>query len=960
MGLIITVARSVNALFQIFTVYRTTIEALVQRDIHGRYVTSATGLPWAIVQPIAFLPLYTFAFAYALNIRFEADGVTGRSTLCLFCGMPPWLAFAEGIRRSASVIVGAGAAHPEGGLPVGALVGVRLPRTTYRTQRLLGGLIFLVIVSSSFATEAATVPGDFSTIQAAINAVVNGTLADGTVIDIQPGTYSEALLINATPRSMTLRAAGGPGTAVVDAAGKGTSAVRILSATGTIRVDGLRFRNGQGDPTGGTGGGFTFDGASPTVVNCTVENNSSLANGGAGTITRSNAAFQNCVFQNNTARQFGGGLLIGIGSRPTFTNCTIQGNISGAASNIGSGGGVHVNDASPTFLSSRIVNNQAKFAGGGIFAIAAFGSANGEATVTLEDSVVSGNSVAAGQGGIAEAGGVHVEDFTVGIVRRTAVKSNSAITAGGLGSFRARFVIEDSIIEFNTAAGGFGGGINGNSNNVTPPLQRAASIVLANSVVRNNTATLGGGISIGGDVLCGGTCASNTGATKATLQITDSLVDSNTVNGTGGGGIFVARTTLTITKSLVSRNHANGNGWGGGLMVTDATVATLTNVRIAANAAEKLGGGAFVDINVTVSASTLVFHDNTAPAAGGGGIFVGSQANSGTVLNTVFVDNTGTDIVEQCPPASSAPFLTYTNTKFGTTGTVYNSICPPPGALNLAAFGALPKASGSGTIGMGDVQADTLFMAAPPASPSVLAWSVIRASRVAITPGVGTFSTSPQTGTADVTVSTNTTYTLSATTPLGMLIPPLMASVLGLPVRFGAPGDVPVQADYDGDGKADFAVYRPATAEWFIFGSATGFRTLVFGAPAGSGLGDTPVPADFDGDGKADVAIYRKATGEWFIFGSATGFRTVVFGAPAASGLGDIPVPADYDGDGKADLAVRRSANSTWFIFRSRLGFLQQTWGAPTDLPTPGDFDGNGKADIAVWRPGDGAWLIAP
>ena len=109
-----------------------------------------------------------------------------------------------------------------------------------------------------------------------------------------------------------------------------------------------------------------------------------------------------------------------------------------------------------------------------------------------------------------------------------------------------------------------------------------------------------------------------------------------------------------------------------------------------------------------------------------------------------------------------------------------------------------------------------------------------------------------------------------------------------------------------------------------------------------------------------DLAIYRQATGEWFIFGSATGFETRLFGAPASSGLGDTPVPADFDGDGKADLAVRRSADGTWFIFRSSLGFLQQVWGAPTDLPAPGDFDGDDKSNIAVWRPSDGTWLVLP
>ena len=197
----------------------------------------------------------------------------------------------------------------------------------------------------------------------------------------------------------------------------------------------------------------------------------------------------------------------------------------------------------------------------------------------------------------------------------------------------------------------------------------------------------------------------------------------------------------------------------------------------------------------------------------------------------------------------------------------------------------------------------------------------------------------------------------------------IFGSATGFQTRlFGAPassgvGDTPVPADFDGDGKTDLAIYRQATGEWFIFGSATGFQTRLFGAPASSGLGDTPVAADFDGDGKADLAIYRKATGEWFIFGSATGFQTRLFGAPASSGLGDTPVPADFDGDGKADLAIYRKATGEWFIFGSATGFQTRLFGAPAssglgDVPTPADFDGDGKTDLAIYRKATGEWFI--
>jgi hypothetical protein len=88
--------------------------------------------------------------------------------------------------------------------------------------------------------------------------------------------------------------------------------------------------------------------------------------------------------------------------------------------------------------------------------------------------------------------------------------------------------------------------------------------------------------------------------------------------------------------------------------------------------------------------------------------------------------------------------------------------------------------------------------------------------------------------------------------------------------------------DYDGDGKTDFAVWRPYEGNWYIIDSSTGTsRTQQWGQG-----GDIPVPGDYDGDGKTDFAVWRPYEGNWYIIDSSTGaIRTQQWGQG-----GDVPV----------------------------------------------------------------------
>ncbi len=172
---------------------------------------------------------------------------------------------------------------------------------------------------------------------------------------------------------------------------------------------------------------------------------------------------------------------------------------------------------------------------------------------------------------------------------------------------------------------------------------------------------------------------------------------------------------------------------------------------------------------------------------------------------------------------------------------------------------------------------------------------------------------------------------------------------------FGQTGDDPtVVGDWDGDGKADPAVYHDSAfgsqSYFFYRGSLnnpSGGTTYV---PFGS-TGDKAQRGDFDGDGKLDLAVFRPANSVWYILQSSNqSMRYENWGLAS-----DKFVPADYDGDSKTDVAVFRGG--TWYIKQSSTGTpLYYQWGLDTDSLAPADYDGDGKTDVAIYR--GGTWWV--
>jgi hypothetical protein len=140
--------------------------------------------------------------------------------------------------------------------------------------------------------------------------------------------------------------------------------------------------------------------------------------------------------------------------------------------------------------------------------------------------------------------------------------------------------------------------------------------------------------------------------------------------------------------------------------------------------------------------------------------------------------------------------------------------------------------------------------------------------------------------------------------------------------------EIPVVGDFDGDGEADQAAFNPYYWDgtnsypiWLINRSSKGPMYVRWG-----GFDDRPVPADYDGDGKTDFAVFRPSNATWYINRSTEGFAIFPFGL-----ANDQLTPADYDGDGRADPAVFR--NGIWYQMRSSGGIAYINWGLSGDFP---------------------------
>ena len=363
-----------------------------------------------------------------------------------------------------------------------------------------------------------------------------------------------------------------------------------------------------------------------------------VSNGsGGGILSESSRGVDltNVVVSGNTTTSFGGQG----GGISSLGSVSLNSSVVSGNSSGDAGGGIHVAEGSVTLIDSVVSSNSTyDGAGGGIFA-------NG---VTLVGSTVSGNSTS---GVFARGGGIFTDgggfEFSAVTVNNSVVSGNStsgeSANGGGIYS-RYGVTVTNGTVSGNQTTGerASGGGISVDGGPVT----------LTNSTVSGNSAGFGQGYSsfdtaAGGGIylLAGALTLSNstvsgntsvgTGGGIRSGQANVTLTNGSAVVGNSGGGISSTEGDVIVTDSEVSRNSG---GSGVGVYASRGDV-RITNSTVSENVGFGDGGGVNARYGaLTVTNSTVSGNVSVR----GGGIF--SYDGTVSLSNSSVSGNTTIDV----------------------------------------------------------------------------------------------------------------------------------------------------------------------------------------------------------------------------------------------------------------------------------------------------------------------------
>ena len=241
----------------------------------------------------------------------------------------------------------------------------------------------LILLPFSAFGQIIRVPSDQTTIQAGIDAAV-----DGDIVLVAPDTYVEN--IDFLGKAITVQSEAGADSTIIDGGQIDSVVAFTHDESEDTELIGFTITNGNSE----YGGGIYSCESSPKIEYCTISKNNADIGGGI------------CCYVIFGPPRFKQRWLIW----PTITNCTISDN------NSISGGGVYCFFSSPTIENCQIVGNIARD-GGGIY--------GDDTAVRIKNCIITGNSADRYGGGIRSA-------YSFPSIINCAITGNSASHGGGI------------------------------------------------------------------------------------------------------------------------------------------------------------------------------------------------------------------------------------------------------------------------------------------------------------------------------------------------------------------------------------------------------------------------------------------------------------------------------------------------------------------------------------------------